>query len=413
MPEPLRLLLVEDNDLDARLVRSLLTPRSVAPPFLIDHVQDLATAVQRVGQGRYDVALSDLALPDSVGLETFRALHGSAPQVPVVVLTVHEDQETALQAVSEGAQDYLVKGEIDERRLTRALLYAVERQRLVDSTRSDLEHGASPAAVTSGGYGDHDEVIVELRASLAHEQEKRRRLEDLNRLNTDFLGMIAHDLRSPVQVISAYAEMLLRRPETTSPEKSREYLRRIHRGSHHLSGLIDNVLTLARTEAGLSFVYSQKPFDLRALIETVANDLNSLEASPRVLVQLPEPLPAAFGDEHRYWQVLTNLVSNALKFSDREHPVTVVARVVADALEVSVSDRGHGIAPEDVPRLFRRFSRLPPREAAHARPGTGLGLYISQQIVIAQQGRIWVESAPASGSTFRFTLPIAPREAVT
>jgi signal transduction histidine kinase len=110
------------------------------------------------------------------------------------------------------------------------------------------------------------------------------------------------------------------------------------------------------------------------------------------------------GDQRRTLQVLGNLVSNAVKFSPADTPITISCRRVDDEVVVSVSDRGRGIPTEQFPQLFQRFSRLPENETTN---GSGIGLFIARSLVESQDGRIWVESVPDHGSTFRFTLPAA------
>jgi signal transduction histidine kinase len=123
-------------------------------------------------------------------------------------------------------------------------------------------------------------------------------------------------------------------------------------------------------------------------------------------IEIPSELPTALGDEGRNRQILANLVTNALKFSPEDSMVSISISVEDSALAVSVSDRGVGIPPDDMSRLFERFSRLPNSRRSKAK-GTGLGLYICKQLVEAQGGRISAESVPGLGSTFRYTVPHA------
>ena len=133
-------------------------------------------------------------------------------------------------------------------------------------------------------------------------------------------------------------------------------------------------------------------------------ELSAAHVPGRLEVDVPRGLPTALGDEDRNRQILTNLVTNALKFAPDDSHVSISVSVEDNALAVSVSDRGVGIPAEDLPRLFERFSRLPNSRQANAK-GTGLGLYICKQLVEAQGGRISVESVPSMGSTFRYTVP--------
>ena len=246
----------------------------------------------------------------------------------------------------------------------------------------------------------------ELRTALAREQEVAERLRTLDQLKNEFVAMVAHDLRSPMASISGAANTILTSGELLREEDRRTLLEMISRSTIGLSGLVEDVLQVARIESG-QFSYEIAPFDLAALVERTAAEVEvGADGPSRITVGAPAGLPLALGDEARVWQVLTNLLSNALKFSPEGAPV--MATVSSDGVELTVSivDEGAGIAPEDMPRLFQKFSRIRAADVRGRIKGTGLGLYICQRIVEAQDGRIWAESRPGEGSTFAFTLPI-------
>jgi DNA-binding response OmpR family regulator len=127
-PEAIKVLLIEDNPGDARLIREILA-RARGAQFELERVERLSTALERLAAGRFQAILLDLTLPDSSGLDTFLQVHARAPHVPITVLSGFDDEVVAIRAVREGAQDYLVKGEVDRHLLVRALLYAIERKR--------------------------------------------------------------------------------------------------------------------------------------------------------------------------------------------------------------------------------------------------------------------------------------------
>lgn len=148
------------------------------------------------------------------------------------------------------------------------------------------------------------------------------------------------------------------------------------------------------------------------VVQRIVKDLQISHPDLALTIDAPDELPDALGDADRNWQILTNLVSNAMKFSDGEPTVDVRIRTLLDeqAVMIAVRDHGVGISSEDMPRLFRRFSRVGATRRTVA--GTGLGLYIVKAMVEAQGGRIWVQSEPGEGSTFTYTLPIAHHEVV-
>jgi signal transduction histidine kinase len=237
---------------------------------------------------------------------------------------------------------------------------------------------------------------LQLKRTLARQRQ-------LDQLKSDFVGMVAHDLRSPITVIAGFAELLARDWDDLAESDRNRYLELIGGNVHNLSRLVDDVLEVAEVDAG-KFQLEIQPFDLGHLIERTVLELGAAHGSDRLEVDVPSQLPVALGDEGRNRQVLTNLVTNALKFSPDDAPVSISVSIEDGALVVSVSDRGVGIRPEDMTRLFERFSRLPNSRQAKAK-GTGLGLYICKQIVEAQGGRISARSVAGMGSTFRFTVP--------
>lgn len=247
-----------------------------------------------------------------------------------------------------------------------------------------------------------------LQGALEREKGVAERLRTLDELKNEFVAMVAHDLRSPMASISGAATMLSSHFDQLTDSDRSAMLELISRNTIGLSALVEDVLQVARIESG-QFSYDPGPFDLVSAVERTANEL-ALGASRTISVEPAVGLPPAYADPDRNWQVLTNLLSNALKFSEDGTIVRVrVARDPEDPafLRVEVIDEGTGIAEEDMPRLFQKFSRIRRAASPGGTKGTGLGLYICERIVEAQGGRIWAESRPGEGSTFSYTIPAA------
>ena len=237
---------------------------------------------------------------------------------------------------------------------------------------------------------------------LAEEERTSARLRELDQLKNEFVGVVAHDLRSPMTVIAGYVDTVLQRWDDLTDEMKRELLGVASKNTKRLSVLVEDVLQVARIESG-DFPYEIAPFDLGALVRRTVAEMTSARPERPVCADVPESLPEAFGDEDRQWRVLTNLVSNAQKFSPDDVPVVVTVRAREAYLEVSVVDRGPGIAAEDLPRLFGKFARL--AGAPGGEKGTGLGLYICKALVEAQGGTIDATSRVGAGTTLRYTVP--------
>lgn len=239
-------------------------------------------------------------------------------------------------------------------------------------------------------------------------REKIGELEALNRQKNEFVGVAAHDLRSPLAVIEMYSAFLLGEPAKALKEKEREFLRIIALQSRFMLNLINDLLDVTRIESGNLDLRPQEG-DFLAFARRVAG-LQAVLAERRgiaVTVEDGDAPCAAVFDPSRMEQVLNNLIGNAVKFSGDGTRVTVRVECAAGCLRVSVADQGPGIPAGELRAIFKEFHRGTVRPAAGER-STGLGLAIARRIVEAHGGTIGVESEVGQGSTFFFTLPAAP-----
>lgn len=239
---------------------------------------------------------------------------------------------------------------------------------------------------------------------LDRERENASQLRVLNELKNDFVGMVAHDLKSPMAAVKGYARLLEVHWHRASDAKKQELVGRIGEGLSRLTDLVDDVLQIAHIESE-KICFDIQPFDIAELVSRTVEDMLQAFPGRRCELDIGPDVPDALGDTDQQWRVLTNLLSNAFKFSEATEPVTVGVRREGDEICVEVADRGRGIAAEDMPRLFERFSRI--KQSGPKVAGTGLGLYICRSLVEGQGGRIWATSVPGSGSTFSYTAPVA------
>jgi signal transduction histidine kinase len=231
-------------------------------------------------------------------------------------------------------------------------------------------------------------------ASIAQDISERKRMEATQR---DFLAMVSHDLRSPLTVIRASAQLLQRRGEyrEATVETILEYADRMAR-------LIDDLADLVRLDQG-HLPLQREPLDLVALARQCAAAAEKQSSRHVVRIEAPDTAICGAWDRVRLGQVVENLLGNALKHGAEQGEVEVRVEEREGEALLSVRDSGPGIDPEHVPHLFDRFYRASDRS-----PGLGLGLYISRILVEAHGGRIWVESQPGQGSTFTIALPLRP-----
>jgi signal transduction histidine kinase/DNA-binding ferritin-like protein (Dps family) len=225
-------------------------------------------------------------------------------------------------------------------------------------------------------------------------------LREAIRLKDELVSMVAHDFRSPLTSIQAFSELL---QDRVSDESIKKYLSIINRQSKHLASLAADTLTMSRLESG-NFPLDFKPFRINELISSLM-EARSADTKIDLKFELLEQDVEMSGDGRRIYEVIDNLVGNAIKYSPDGAYVRVRVDKNAEGVQFSISDKGMGISEADRPRLFQKFSRL---DSARQRQiaGTGLGLYICRAFIEAHGGRIWVESEVGKGSTFHFILPI-------
>jgi signal transduction histidine kinase len=226
-------------------------------------------------------------------------------------------------------------------------------------------------------------------------------LHEVQEQREDLVRMVSHDLRGPLTSVLGQAQMMAVLLERTGQDGSlRRGAEAIVTGAKRMNVMIQDLVDVARVESG-QLDLKRAPVDLRPYVLELKQRLVGVLDTDRIQVEIPENLSPVWADPDRLERVLTNLLSNGLKYSQAE--VRVTADRAGGEVRVSVSDRGAGIAPDDQAHLFERFYRAKGTRKAE---GLGLGLYITRMLVEAMAGRVWVESEVGEGSTFSFSLPV-------
>jgi PAS domain S-box-containing protein len=368
-----------------------ITERIRAEEILRHHREDLARAqaVAHTGSWRLDVRRNELLWSD----ETHR-MFGIPEGTPMTY-------ETFLGAVHPEDREYV------DQEWTAALRgepYDIEHRIVVgDSVRwvreqAELEFDKDGTLL--GGFGTVQDIT-----------ERKLAEEALEKLRTEFMGMVTHELKTPLTAIKGSAATALGSQRPLLAEENRELFEIIDEQADRLRELMDNLLDATRIEAGTLSV-SPEPTDLREVLEEARATFARGGGLHRIRLEMPDDMPRVLADRRRLFQVLMNLLNNAGMFSSPTEPITVAAEHDSLQVTVHVRDRGRGIPREKLALLFKKFSRLHD-DAGRKLSGTGLGLAICKGIVEAHGGRIWADSAgECEGSTFSFTLPVASEVSV-
>lgn len=232
-------------------------------------------------------------------------------------------------------------------------------------------------------------------------------LQQLDRLKSEFVSLVSHELRAPLANISGSLQLVLEDENTPLAENQREMLILANEQVERLGRLVKGILNVSRIEAG-QMDFQPQAFDILHLIDRVLGQFATSNPTHQFSGPTTPNLPSVWGDRDRVEEVLTNLLDNATKYSEDGTPIRVEAQVVDSQLVVAVTDQGQGIPPEELSKIFAKFHRVE-RDDARDTYGHGLGLYISSKLIEAMSGQMWVESEVDRGSTFSFSLPLAGR----
>jgi len=252
---------------------------------------------------------------------------------------------------------------------------------------------------------DRSAVIVQNARLYEKIVQANRELERLNKIKTEFVSMVSHELRTPVTAIKGFVDVVLAEDAGPINDQQRRFLNIAHNSIERLSLLISDLLDISRIEAGQLKIVLQPTSIEKVLQDSYETYRRGIEEKNfSFSLKIDKKVPLVIADESRVKQVIDNLISNATKFTQPNGFINMLVDDLGDFVLVSVSDNGVGIKKEDQDKIFSMFYQV---DSSLTRKvgGTGLGLAISKAIIEMHGGRIWVESEPNKGSTFRFLLP--------
>ena len=330
----------------------------------------MSDALQRLARGGIDILLLDLGLPDSPIESTLPKVMAAGYDLPVIVLTLLDDLELAVDAVRQGAQDYLLKSDINGASLLRAIRSAIERKNMQR----------------------------ELAAYAAKLEQSNERLKD-------FAHLLAHEVKSPLTSVTGALAILNEKYGAQFDREARELVKEADAAIWNMSHLVNTLLEFASFGSGFK---EFADVDMESVFYQACAVLRTpIKETGAVVTH--DPLPIVRGDELQIRQLLQNLIGNAIKYCGQAPPrIHVAAGDGREHWTFSVSDNGFGVAPEYKEMVFGMFVRLHDKAEI---PGSGVGLAFCKLIVENHGGKIWLESELGKGSTFYFTLPHSQADA--
>lgn len=341
--------------------------------FQFEHATTLHDAILSLSRNPAQIVLLSLTLGGHADLKNLQEIQEKFPAIPVVIFTELDNQSLAMEALHMGAQDFLVKGKLDGALLSRVISYGIERH----------------------------SVMQEMRL-------KNKELEHLNSLKTEFVSTVSHELRTPLTILISATNNLLDGAYGKLSDPQRKWMRKIETQAMKLLEMISDLLDLSKLQSGRSH-WKQKPVDLSELVEDTVHNLQTVAKDKNVelTAKIDSRKFTVSGDPTRLEQVLSNLITNAFKFTPENGKIHVEAAKNDGLAIICVSDNGPGIAVEHQGLIFEKFRQIRSNDDEGASTkGIGLGLAICKEIVEHHQGKIWVESELGQGSRFLFSLPL-------
>jgi signal transduction histidine kinase len=366
------ILLIDDDEEDRFLLQKILT-RITNARYELEYQSSYDSGLQRMLEDRHDLCMLDYRLGARNGIELLKEARQKGYTRPIVLLTGADESEIDIQALQAGADDYISKSHLQGELLQRIIRYTIERKK--------AEH-------------ERERLLREQIAS-----------KELERKKNEFIGMVVHELKTPLTSLKGFAQLLSRKLAADNNPQISQLVNRIDAQSNKLTTLIDDLLDVTRIEGG-TFQFEEEPFSFDELVEEIVDDIH-LTTATHTLVRQGKLGKPVYADRKRIGQVITNFLTNAIKYAPDAD--TIIVRTELNELKqeviFSVQDTGPGIPFEKQEKIFEPFYRIERSDHRHA-PGLGLGLFISAEIIRGEHGKIWVESIEGNGSTFSFTLPL-------
>lgn len=397
MKKSIKVLMIDDDEEDFIITRDIIAEIN-HHQYSIEWVPEYSKGLSLILEGKHDLYLVDYCLGARVGLDLITEAKSRGCEKPFILLTGQSDIETDKKAMEAGVADFLVKGMINSRQLETSIRYSIEHSRILKEIKSlniNLERRVSERTMVL------EETISELNKTKKDLSEALKKEKELNELKSRFVAMASHEFRTPLATILSSLALVSKYGEQNQKEKQEKHIGRIKSSVNHLTDLLNDVLSLSKLEEGHITLHPES-FNIRELFSETIQDLQMITKSEQEINYVHSGATEIVSDKKVLRHILTNLVSNAIKFSPSGKIVKVRSEVKDKDLSIQVADRGMGISEEDQKHLFERFFR---GQNATNIQGTGLGLNIVGKYVEMMQGKIECTSVLEEGTTFKVYLP--------
>jgi signal transduction histidine kinase len=368
--QPTTILLIEDDEEDYFLLQRVLKKIPYAYYKLVWESTPEAGLTHML-RGAHDLCMLDYRLGAQNGIELIKAARYQGYALPIILLTGANESEIDIQALQAGADDYIAKEQLQEELLYRIIRYATERKK-----------------------AEHE------REKLLREQIASRELEAKR---NEFISMVVHELKTPLTSLKSAAQLLQKQSAKAGNEQMMRLTTRMDAQINRLTGLIDDFLDVTRITTG-KLHFHEEFFAFDELVVEIVEELQPLTEQQELIIE-GKSAATVWGDRMRIGQVITNLLTNAMKYAPRTDRILVKIEADADKITLRVQDFGPGIPKEFQAKIFDPFYRVE-RKEQKGTSGLGLGLHIAEEIIRRHKGEIWIESEEGKGTTFCFTLPL-------
>ncbi len=371
---PITVLLVEDDEEDVILLQRVLAKIQHAHYHVLWE-QGFESGLAHMAQCDHDITLLDYRLGTHSGIELLKEARRTGYALPIIMLTGLGGADIDILALQAGADDYITKDMLQGELLHRLIRYAIERRKA------------------------EQEREILMREQIMRDARDAKRNE--------FISMVVHELKTPLSSIKGYAQLLDRRFRRAGDEQSARMVARMDSQAERLNTLVNDLLDVSRIEGG-KLQLRESLFDFDALVRDVIESVQ-LTTERQTIDQIGETQKMLWGDRERIGQVITNLLTNAIKYAPLTDKILVILHADAQEVKVCVQDFGPGIPKTLQQSVFEAFYRIEGSGGEFV-SGLGLGLAIVADLVKRHHGRVWVESEEGRGAIFCFTLPIDHRE---